>query len=552
MLKLTTYIFAGICIIYLIGFGVDVMDVDAAQYASMSREMLASRHFLQVYDFGKDYLDKPPFLFWVSALSMKIFGVNNFAYRFPSFLFSLFAIFSTFKFAGLYYKKEVAVLSAIVLASCQALFLINHDVRTDTILMSWVIFSIWQLAEWYKNDKLLHFILAFIGIAGGLLTKGPIALFVPIFAFGSQFVLQRNFKIFFRWQYILGILIIGLLLLPMCIGLYQQFDLHPEKMVINKTGVSGLRFYFWTQSFGRITGESEWNNGANIFFLLQNMLWSFLPWILFFLIAFFEEVKQLVKQKFKLLPDQEWICMGGFLLTYVALGMSKYQLPHYIFVVFPFAAIITAKFLYALLFEKKYSYRFKKSLLWMHFVVFTLLWIALIFLLCYCFTSIPSWVAYVALFLFIVFYYLFFKRNREMPRILTICLFTIMGVNLFLNYAVYPALLSYQMGSVVGRWIHESDIPVDHVYLYQENDIHSLDFYARSIIGHKDSTNQLLPGDYLIITDKNKIADLDKAEKKYTIEFEGDDFHVTSLSLQFLNPATREGEVKPYVVAKIQ
>src|ERR1700679_564974 len=125
MLKLTTYFFVVICIIYLIGFGIDVMDVDAAQYASMSREMLASGHFLQVYDFGRDYLDKPPFLFWVSSLSMKIFGVNNFAYRFPSFLFSLFAIFSTFKFASLYYKKEIAVLAAIVLASCQALFLIN-------------------------------------------------------------------------------------------------------------------------------------------------------------------------------------------------------------------------------------------------------------------------------------------------------------------------------------------------------------------------------------------------------------------------------------------
>jgi 4-amino-4-deoxy-L-arabinose transferase-like glycosyltransferase len=552
MLKLTTYFFVVICIIYLIGFGIDVMDVDAAQYASMSREMLASGHFLQVYDFGRDYLDKPPFLFWVSSLSMKIFGVNNFAYRFPSFLFSLFAIFSTFKFASLYYKKEIAVLSAIVLASCQALFLINHDVRTDTILMSWVIFSIWQLAEWYKNDKLQNFVLAFIGIAGGLLTKGPIALFVPIFAFGSQFVLQRNFKMFFRWQYILGILIIGLLLLPMCIGLYQQFDLHPEKKVISKTGVSGLRFFFWTQSFGRITGESEWNNGANIFFLLQNMLWSFLPWILFFLIAFFEEAKQLVKQKFKLLPDQEWICMGGFLLTYLALGMSKYQLPHYIFVVFPFAAIITAKFLYALLFEETYDYWFKNFLLSIHLVIFTLLWIALIFLLSYCFNSIPLWVPCVALFLFLVFIYLAANKNKKRPRLLVICLFTIMGVNLFLNYSIYPALLSYQMGSIVGRWIHDSKISADRVYLYQQNDIHSLDFYAQSIIGHKDSVNQLLPGDHLIITDTSKIADLDKAEKKYEIEFEGDDFHVTSLSLQFLNPGTRQGEVKHYVVAKIR
>jgi 4-amino-4-deoxy-L-arabinose transferase-like glycosyltransferase len=551
MLKLSAQIFAGIIIIYLIGFGIDVMDVDAAQYASMSREMLASGHFLQVYDFGKDYLDKPPFLFWVSALSMKIFGINNFSYRFPSFLFALFAIFSTFKFAGLYYKKEVAMLAAIVLASCQALFLIGHDVRTDTILMSWVIFSIWQMAEWYKYDKIQNFVLAAIGIAGGLLTKGPIALFVPIFAFGSQIILQRNFKMIFKWQYILGVVIIGLLLVPMCIGLYQQFDLHPEKHVIDKTGVSGLRFYFWTQSFGRITGESQWNNGANVFFLLQNMLWSFLPWILFFLIAFYMEVKQLIKQKFKLHADQEWITTGGFILTYLALGMSKYQLPHYIFVVFPFAAIITAKFLYTLFFENEYSFKLRNTLVWLHFVIFTLLWIALIFLLSYCFGNIPIWVAIVALIFFIGFLYLFFREAQPLPRLLTICLYTIMGVNLFLNYAVYPALLSYQMGSSVGRWAHNNKLPVDHFYLYQIEDIHSLDFYAQALIHENDLISQLSSGDYLILY-KNKLADVNNSGKKYTVEYTGDDFHVTGLSLQFLNPPTRWREVKPYIVVKVK
>jgi 4-amino-4-deoxy-L-arabinose transferase-like glycosyltransferase len=550
MLRLTTGIFVAIVIIYLIGFGIDVMDIDAAQYASMSREMLASGHFLQVYDFGKDYLDKPPFLFWISALSMKIFGINNFAYRLPSFLFSLVAIFSTYKFANLYYQKEIALLSAIVLASCQALFLINHDVRTDTILMGWVIFSSWQLAEWDKSKKLYHFILASIGIAGGLLTKGPIALFVPIFAFGSQFVLHRNFKMFFRWEYIVGLLIIAILLIPMCIGLYQQFDLHPEKTVINKMNVSGLHFYFWTQSFGRITGESDWNNGANIFFLLQNMLWSFLPWILFFLIAFFIEIKQLIRQKFLLSANQEWICMGGFLLTYLALGMSKYQLPHYIFVVFPFAAIITAKFLYGLLIEEKYGKRAKKLLFHIHFSIFTLLWISLLFLLSYCFSDIALWIPCIAFLLFLLFIYFSFNKDKSRPRLLIICLYTITCINLFLNYSIYPSLLRYQMGSVVGRWIHDNDVPVNHVYLYQSNDIHSLDFYAQSIIGHKDSTDQFLSGDYIIL-DKNKVADLDQAKKKYSIDLEGEDFHVTALSLQFLNPDTREQEVKPYVIAKI-
>ena len=67
--------------VYFIGFGIDIMDIDASQYAEMSREMSISNSYLQVFEIGKDYLDKPPFLFWITALFMKIFGANNFSYR---------------------------------------------------------------------------------------------------------------------------------------------------------------------------------------------------------------------------------------------------------------------------------------------------------------------------------------------------------------------------------------------------------------------------------------------------------------------------------------
>ena len=537
-----------LCVVYIIGFGIDTMDIDAAQYASISREMAMGGSWLQVHDLGSDYLDKPPFLFWISALSMKIFGINNFAYRFPSFLFAVLAVFSTYKFCRLYYKKEIAVLSAIVLASCQAFFLMNHDVRADTILMGWVIFSIWQLAEWYQNNKLLNFVWAFIGIGGGMLTKGPVALLVPIFAFGSHFVLQRNFKVFFRWQYILGIVIIALVLLPMSIGLYQQFDLHPEKIVNAKTGVSGLRFFYWTQSFGRITGESEWNNNSNIFFLLQNMLWSFLPWILFFLIGLFTDIKQLVKQKLKLQTGQEWITTGGFILTYVSLGISKYQLPHYIYVVFPLTAIITAKFLYALVYENKYP-KLAKGLTITHFIIFALLWIVLIYLL-HCFSSIPAWVSVVAIVFFGVFLFITFYKKLVVPTLLALCLFTIPSINLFLNYSIYPALLEYQVGNKVGRWIHSNQIPPNRFFIYQYSTYWSIHFYAEATITHKDSVNEIASGDWILLA-KKKLPDLDKAGKKYQIVYQGQDFHVSGLTGEFLNPPTRNTAVQDYVVAKI-
>ena len=537
-------------IVYLIGFGIDVMDVDAAQYASMSREMLQTRNYLQLYDVGKEYLDKPPFLMWISAASMNLFGINNFAYKLPSFLFSLLAIVSTYKLARQFYNERISVLSALILASCQGFILMNHDVRTDTILMSWVIFTLWQLAAFYKTNSFLNFIAACVGIAGGLMTKGPIALIVPVFAFGSHFLLQRNFRAFFKWQYLAGIVIIAILILPMCIGLYQQFDMQPGKTVNGKTGVSGLRFFFWTQSFGRITGESDWDNNSNIFFLLQNMLWAFLPWIFFFLIAFFIQVKNIVRQRFKISNQQEAITTGGFLLTYLSLGLSNYQLPHYIFVVFPLAAIVTARFVYNLTEENRYR-KLYPALLYGHLFLFGLMWLALAALLYLPFDTIPVFAPIIALLLLLVFIYLFITQRHRRTILVTLCLFTTIGLNLFLNASFYPSLLKYQMGNTAGRWIAKQKIKPENIGVYRFDAIRSLHFYAKGNIYPQDSLQNIKSGDWLI-TGSEGLAELKQHGLKYDIFFRGKDFHVSRLSLKFINPKRREQQLTPYVIIKIK
>jgi 4-amino-4-deoxy-L-arabinose transferase-like glycosyltransferase len=93
------------------------MDIDAAQYALINREMLERNSFLQVFENGKDYLDKPPLLFWLSALSLKIFGVHDWAYRLPSFFFAIISVYATYRLTLLYYQKTIAQISAMVLAT---------------------------------------------------------------------------------------------------------------------------------------------------------------------------------------------------------------------------------------------------------------------------------------------------------------------------------------------------------------------------------------------------------------------------------------------------
>lgn len=542
-------LFALICAVYFIAVGVDTMDVDASQYATISREMKESGSYLQVYEQGKEYLDKPPFLFWVSAVSMKLFGENNFGFKFPSILFAIFAVFATFRFAKLFYDKTVALLSAGVLATCQAVFLVTNDIRTDTILMSWVIIAMWQLAEWYQSKKIIHFILGAAAIGGGMITKGPIALFVPVFAFGSHFVLKREWKQIFQPVYLLGIVVIALVLTPMSIGLYQQFDLHPEKTVNGLQNVSGLKFFYWTQSFGRITGENVWNNNAPFSFLFENLLWGMLPWTLFFVSGLIFELVKIIRNRFTIARNEEFLTTGGFILSYCSLGISKYQLPHYIYVVLPFIAIITAKMIYALFWEKKFTW-LRKTLLPIQWIVCIALLAVPVLILTKSFPSSSVW-PWIIPVITLAAAVIILLHKQVTKKIIALSVALIIGLNIFLSTWFYPQVLHYQSGTVAGKFIATEKITADKFFMYRFNgNGKSIHFYAKQIIHPVNSLDTIQPGTYLL-TAEDGMKEIQQQGKLYELVKEGPDYHVTALTGKFLNKETREAQCTRYYIIKM-
>lgn len=534
--KVMIWLIAACIIAWLAGWQIPLMEIDAVQYANISREMLLHHHFLQLYDQGKDYLDKPPMLFWLSSASMWLFGIHDWAYRLPSFLFSILAVYSTYRLALLYYPTRVALLSSLILASSQAVFLINHDVRTDTMLMGWVILSIWQLAAWYLNKKWIHLIIASAAIAGGMMTKGPIALMVPIFAFSVHFLMKREFTTFFRWEYLVMLLIIGILLIPMSVGLYRQYDLHPEKIMYGQKGTSGLRFFYWTQSFGRITGESTWHENDHFLFLFENLLWGFLPWTVFFILSIFFGVREWFRKKFFIGPGEEAISLGGFLLTYCALGSSKAQLPHYIYVVLPLAAVFTGRFLNSLVYGEVF-HRWLKPLTITHKILFSLLVILMFTLLILPFPPLRFNVLFFALLMSGIFLVILIRKWISLPSVLTVCVLSIILINICLDTGFYPKLLEFQASTPVSRFIREKQLNKDRIFLYSVDRSRSLDFYSDYSFKETKQPESLITGDYLL-TSKKGIENLNR--NQFRIIDSGIAFHVSTLSLPLLNPTTRK------------
>jgi 4-amino-4-deoxy-L-arabinose transferase-like glycosyltransferase len=546
MPKIPFWIFILLAVLHISAVRVGVMDIDASQYAEISREMANTGSYLQLFDRGVDYLDKPPFLFWISATGMKVFGVGDFGFKLPSILFALFAIYATYRLARLLYGEATGRLAALIFGTCQGLFLMTNDIRTDTVLMSWVIIAVWLIKEWDTHRKLHHLLLGFAAIAFGMMSKGPIALLVPVFCFASDWALKREWKKFFRWEYLLGTVVMAILLIPMSIGLYQQFDAQPEKVVNGLTGVSGLRFFYWSQSFGRITGESPWNNGAGFDFLLSNMLWSFLPWIFLFLPALIVNIIILVKQKFRLHPSQEWITMGGFILSYIALGSSKYQLPHYIFVAFPLAAITTAAFLKMIYEEHRYRRLFKvlRPLQW---IIATGMMVAALLLVTIVFPSYSAWLIVWAVAALVWIAIALRKGNY---KIITMSVVSAIIANIVLTHHFYYNLMNYQAGNQMAKYIRDENIPAKDIIIYRNVDpLNAFHFYAEAAIS-RDSM-AIAPGKY-VWTQKDGLAALQQKGYAYDMIQRGRSFRISELKPQFLNAVTRQRSLQDYYFIRIK
>ena len=68
--------------------------------------MYLTGDYVNLVDYGKDYLDKPHLHFWLAAFSYKIFGVNTFAYKLPSLLFTIMGTYSTYRL-GRYIRRAI-------------------------------------------------------------------------------------------------------------------------------------------------------------------------------------------------------------------------------------------------------------------------------------------------------------------------------------------------------------------------------------------------------------------------------------------------------------
>ncbi len=532
-------------IIYIKGLFNLIYGIDASIYASLSREMLETGNWLEIFHKGNDYLDKPPLHFWLVASSYKLFGFSSFAYKLPSLLFTFLGVFSTYKLGQLLYNKEVGKLASLLYYSCFAIVLINQDVRTDTILVGISVFSLWKIIHFIRTNSTTSLIFGFIGIGLAMLAKGPIGLMVPVLALGTEFLLKKQWSNIFKWQWIIGLIITGIIISPMLYGLYTQFDLQPTKEFhlssgMEVKGLSGLKFYFWDQSFGRITGDNmEWKNDSSPLFFTHTYLWSFLPWSIIGLFALGKKIKQ----SYYDLKNQELFTLGAIILPLIAFSLSSYKLPHYIYVCFPFWFILSANYLINI---KKPIWIKTNTIIQKTMV--TLLIIGGFTTLFFLFPSTNWLIMIIAVLLFIAVVFAWIKL-KELKQLLYVSILGISFVCFIFNFHFMPSVTKYDGVYQAAQFSRKLDI--NHLYTNNEMAL-TFDVYSNVVIEYKNIDklhDDTSANNYVFISEPY----LEEFETKYTIKNKYLFKHkgLTSLTLPFLNPTTRNEQLSNLYLIEI-
>jgi len=531
------YLFIGIAVIVnFSGLFVPIIGPDGTLYASIAKTMALRNNYVDLYAYGADWLDKPHFPFWIAAFSFKLFGFTTWAYKLPGILFLLMGAFYTYLFGKALYNKQTGLWAVLILLTAQHIILSDNDVRAEPYLTGLIIASVYHLYKAYTANNYWHLLWGCLFAACAIMTKGMFAL-IPIGgAIAGHLIITRQWKQLFNLRWLIAVVLVLIFIIPELYCLNHQFDQHPEKLIFDRHNVSGIRFFFWDSQFGRFFNTGPIKGHGDPTFFVHTTLWAFLPWSLLLFVAIYQFIKKGSKQ----VNNTEWYCLSGALLTFLLFSASKFQLPHYLNIVFPFFAITTAQYLY--------NVSVLKSINAIR-ITQTIVIILLIIVVCvlHYFYQPDTFTIAIGICLFILLIALFFLpqavTSNTISKIFLRTLLVSFLINIYLNTVFYTSLLHYQAGSEAATWINQNNPAKLPVVQTGDEFVSATNFYIDGPIITAYSDKDYPHDAFILYAAADKVKDL--TEKGYKIKqlktFQR--YWVSRLKPSFLNKATRAKEL---------
>ena len=246
-----------------------LMDPDEGRYAEIPREMLERGDFITPTLNYVAYFEKPPLLYWCNALSLKLFGLHEFAARLPSALCGLATVMATYLLARQLYDRRTGLLAAAILATSAGFVLQARIILTDMMVTLWLTaalgaFLVASLRFERPRDGIGPWYLFYLYCALAVLTKGLIGITLPVGIIGLYLLVTRRWELLARMRLGSGLVLFLAIAAPWFVVMAFK---HPEF----------THFFFVHEHVERFTSTVH-GRYKPFWFFVPVLLVTLLPW----------------------------------------------------------------------------------------------------------------------------------------------------------------------------------------------------------------------------------------------------------------------------------
>src|SRR5437667_3659990 len=311
---------------------------DEGRYAEIAREMIELGDWIVPHFWYVPHLDKPPLTYCAVAVSMSVFGPNEWAVRLPLALAGLSGVWMSYLFGRALGGPRVGIRSALILQSSLLYLVMARMLTTDIILtqfIAWAVYFFWRswrsLEDVEAKQKFFFawHLAGWAAVALGFLAKGPIAFVIPLVCLATLSV--YHWRDVGQRKAMFGGVIAGLALFVVLVA--------PWFLAVFHRVPRAFDFMVYGQAVGHALGTTIRNRRGSLLYYFAILGVGFLPWTLL-LVWLWRRAhwRSLVG-----LQKDAWIMLSaGAAITFCLISLLGAKLPAYILPMFPALSVMVA------------------------------------------------------------------------------------------------------------------------------------------------------------------------------------------------------------------